>query len=131
MSSPSNPASVFDPTTEDNAITSEPTEGEECPFVLMRTVPAFKYHDDLHCFSEPGLTQREYEQAVWAGVLVPDFSYLSMSMSNVVYLPFTSQTTIVVVTSICISMSRDSSPSPLPLSLLFTVNVHGVHAMWS
>lgn len=45
---------------------ANPTEGEECPFVLMHTVPVMKYHEELHCLSEPGLTQQEYERAVWA-----------------------------------------------------------------
>lgn len=48
-------------------------EGVECPFVLMRTVPPLKYHEELHCLSQPGLTQQEYEQAVWARTLVTTF----------------------------------------------------------
>ena len=42
-------------------------EAEEFPFVLMPTVPAMKYHDEpLHFMSQPGLTQKEYEQTLFA-----------------------------------------------------------------
>ena len=66
----------FVPMPESNATITDPIEEEEYPFVLMRTVPALRYHEDLHCLSEPGLTQREYEQAVWARTLVMTFHIL-------------------------------------------------------
>lgn len=66
---PESIATITEPTEEEEG----EGEGEECPFVLMRDVPALKYHEELHCLSEPGLSQREYEQAVWARMLVMTF----------------------------------------------------------
>ncbi|MCJ1462629.1 hypothetical protein MMC07_001231 [Pseudocyphellaria aurata] len=43
---------------------ADPDEGEICPFMLIMDVPALKYHVDLNCFSEPGLTQEAYEESV-------------------------------------------------------------------
>jgi hypothetical protein len=41
-------------------------EHEECPVVLMQSVPLLKYHEaPVRFVSESGVTQKEYEEMVW------------------------------------------------------------------
>lgn len=52
----------------ENTTTHDADEGEEVPIVLMQDVPDMKYHGEfLHFVSESGISQEEYEEAVWDG----------------------------------------------------------------
>ena len=53
--------------------TEEAENREERPLVLMQNVPAQKYHQDLDCVTESGVTQQEYEESLLDRSLVITF----------------------------------------------------------